>query len=95
MDQLQRAGVPCGVVQSGDDLLADPHLRERGFIAGVDHRTLGHMPVAAVPMRLSGGGLEPPRWLADLGRHNEYVYCELLGYTRDQLRVWQETGIVR
>ena len=27
MDLLQRAGVPCGVVQTGKDLVADPHLK--------------------------------------------------------------------
>ncbi|HEX9453035.1 MAG TPA: CoA transferase, partial [Candidatus Binatia bacterium] len=30
-DQLQKAGVPAGVVQTGEDLVNDPQLNERGF----------------------------------------------------------------
>lgn len=94
MRLLQEAGVPCGVVQSGEDLYHDPHLRAREYIAWVDHPSLGRMPLAPTPLRLSGGGLEAPRCAAMLGEHNEYVICEILGYSREQLRAWQENGVV-
>jgi benzylsuccinate CoA-transferase BbsF subunit len=45
MLQLQGAGVPAGVVQSGQDLFEDPHLRARDFISAIEHPTL-------VPSRL-------------------------------------------
>jgi benzylsuccinate CoA-transferase BbsF subunit len=95
MQCLQEAGVPAGVVQSGEDLLRDPQLRARGFIGEVDHPTLGRSPVAGQPMSIAPSGLEPASWTAELGKHNEYVYCDLLGYSREQLRHWQTAGIVR
>lgn len=94
MRRLQEAGVPCGVVQSGEDLVNDPHLRARGYITGIDHPILGHMPLAALPVRLSDDGLEPPRRPALLGEHNDYVICGILGYTREQLGDWQRQGII-
>jgi benzylsuccinate CoA-transferase BbsF subunit len=94
MDQLQAAGVPCGVVQSGEDLFYDPHLRDRGFIADVEHPTLGRIQLPAVPVTVSGGGIDAPRCADMLGAHTEYVVCELLGYSREQLAQWQQAEIL-
>lgn len=95
MDCLQRAGVPAGAVQSGQDLLEDEHSRQRGFIGEVQHPKFGRLPVAGMPMHISNGTFDPPAWTAELGKHNEYVVCDVLGYSRDQLRSWQEEGVVR
>ena len=94
MHQLQRAGVPAGVVQSGEDLFHDLHLRERGFIRGVEHPTMGHIPLPAVPVEVSGGGVDEPRCPDPLGGHTEYVVCELLGYSREQLAEWQRAEVL-
>ena len=82
-----------GVVASGEDLYGDPHLRARDFIAAVPHPTLGTLPLPTVPLRLPEGALEPPRTY-QLGEHNRYVFCDLLGYSPDQLAAWQGEGIV-
>ncbi len=94
MQTLQAAGVPAGVVATGEDLFHDPHLRARDYITGINHPIIGAMPLAAVPMRLAAGAVEPPRGAARLGEDNEYVYCDLLGYSREQLAAWQREGIV-
>jgi crotonobetainyl-CoA:carnitine CoA-transferase CaiB-like acyl-CoA transferase len=94
MEALQAAGVAAGVVQSGHDLLEDGHLHQRGFINTVDHPRFGRLPVAGVPAHISNGEMLPPKWTAELGKHNEYVICDILGHTRDQLRAWQEARVV-
>lgn len=94
MTALQTAGVPCGVVQSGDDLYHDPHLQARGGITSVDHPTLGNMPLASLPIRLPAGALEPARRAAMLGEHNGYILGDLLGYSADQIAAWQAAGVV-
>jgi crotonobetainyl-CoA:carnitine CoA-transferase CaiB-like acyl-CoA transferase len=94
MHQLQQAGVPCGVVQSGEDLFHDLHLRERGFIGGVEHPTLGHVPLPIVPLHVSDGGVEPLRCSDMLGAHTEYVICQLLGYSKEQLEEWRAAEIL-
>lgn len=92
MHRLQEAGVPCGVVQSGEDLFYDRHLRERGFIAGVEHPLLGHVPVPQFPVHLDGVGVDELRPPDMLGAHTEYAICGLLGYSREQLETWQREG---
>ena len=94
MHRLQEAGVPCGVVQSGEDLFHDPHLRARDFIGGVDHPLLGHMPMAALPLRVGGDGIEELRSPDLLGAHTEYAICELLGHSHEQLESWQAEGVL-
>ena len=48
-DRLQSAGVPCGVVQTGEDLCNDPQLKERGFIVAVENPPPGPRCAAQFP----------------------------------------------
>jgi len=94
MRQLQELGVPCGVVQSGGDLAADPHLKARGFIETVHHPVLGDVAMAGLPLHFKAGGAEPFRSPPSLGADNEYAVCEVLGHSRDELERWQREQVV-
>ncbi|HLH24331.1 MAG TPA: CoA transferase [Chloroflexota bacterium] len=94
MRQLQAAGVPCGAVQTGEDLCRDPQYAARGSIVAVEHPTRGRMALADVPVRFAAGRLAPPRRAPLLGEHNEYVFCDVLGYSAEQLAAWQAAGVV-
>jgi crotonobetainyl-CoA:carnitine CoA-transferase CaiB-like acyl-CoA transferase len=94
MNGLQGAGVPCGVVQRPEELFVDPQLRARGAIVEAEHPRLGRLPLAAVPLVLSGEGLAPVRNAPALGEHNAYVFCDVLGYAPEQLAAWQAAGVV-
>ena len=94
MERLQSAGVPAGVVQSGADLAADPHLAARGFIETTHHPVLGDMPMAGLPLHFSAGGHEPYRSPPPLGADNEYVITELLGHSREELARWEAEQVV-
>jgi len=83
MQRLQQAGVPCGVVQNGADLAADPHLRERGFIVGVENERLGRVILPGFPLRFAHAKLAP-RWeFPELGRDTEAVVRDVLGYSEE------------
>ncbi|MBX5490852.1 MAG: CoA transferase [Chloroflexi bacterium] len=94
MHALQAAGVPCAAVARGEDLFHDPHYRARGGVVVVEHPRLGQYPTAAVPLRLTDEGLVPARRAPLLGEHNRYVFCDVLGYSPEQLAAWQAAGIV-
>ena len=79
MALLQEAGVPSGVVQSGEQLYHDRHLRARGFIAEVQHaQPWGRMEHPRSPAVLSGESA-PLRGMPAVGEHNEDVLAGLLG----------------
>jgi crotonobetainyl-CoA:carnitine CoA-transferase CaiB-like acyl-CoA transferase len=94
MERLQAAGVPAGVVQSGADLAADPHLRARGFLETVSHPILGEITMAGLPIHFSRGGAEPYKSPPRLGADNEYVVTELLGHSKEELTRLEEAQIV-
>lgn len=79
MWNLQSVGVPAGVVQNGEQLYHDIHLRSRGFIQRVQHtesRTLEH---TGIPVKFSRTQGRIIQGLPGLGQHNAYVYEDLLG----------------
>jgi crotonobetainyl-CoA:carnitine CoA-transferase CaiB-like acyl-CoA transferase len=94
MDRLQAAGVAAAVVQSGWDLLADRHLRARGFVKTIRHPLLGEIPVAGTPLRFDGA--EHARFTSPppLGADNEYVVSEVLGHSRAELESWRDEQVV-
>lgn len=85
--------VPCAPVNSPEDILTDPHYRSREFWVEIDHPETGKLTYPSAPFKMS----ETP-WRAGraplLGEHNEEVYCQRLGYTRNDLVRMTEMGVV-
>ena len=85
MDVLQRAGVPCGVVQSQSDLWEDPQLEHRDFFQWLNHTECGPMPYNGLQFLLSRspGKLSMPHAL--IGEHNELILKDFLGLSEDEI----------
>ncbi|HXV79392.1 MAG TPA: CoA transferase [Candidatus Binatia bacterium] len=85
MDRLQRAGVPSGVVQTGEDLTNDPHLKDRGFIVAVENPRLGHIVLPSFPLQFANAKLTR-RWeFPVLGRDTQAVLRDVVGYTDETI----------
>lgn len=84
-----------GPVHSLPDLFADGHLRARNMFVEVEH-PLGDrftLPGTIFKMRNS----HPPAVTSAaplLGEHNGDVFCDLLGYTQEELHALEEAEIV-
>jgi formyl-CoA transferase len=94
VDALEKAGVPCGVVQTYDQVFSDPHLNARGFFPDAPHAKLGAVKQIGSPMRMSE---TPPRISRAgplLGEHSAEVLREI-GYEQDQIRALAEAGVIR
>ena len=74
---LKAADVPCGRVNSVDDLLVDPHLTASGFWQEIEHPSEGTLRTAAVPFTLSAHPQAAHRPAPRLGEHSEEVLREL------------------
>jgi len=94
MKVMGDAGVPCGACQDTGEVLADPHLRERGMIVEMDYPPRGGtFQTVGLPMKLSASPVDysrPPM----LGEHTESVLAELLGVSSDEVRTLKEKGAV-
>jgi benzylsuccinate CoA-transferase BbsF subunit len=85
MAMMQAAGVPAGIVATGEDLHRDPQLKHRGHFVVLDHAEMGPHALEAPPFRFSKTGSGPVRSGPLLGEHNEYVCRELLSLTPDEM----------
>lgn len=74
---LERAGVPCGVLNSLDQVLADEHVRSRGVVREVTHPTLGSVRVTGSPVRFSHTPIRVERAGPLLGEHTREILGEL------------------
>ena len=93
-DQLQKAGVPAGVVQTGEDLTNDPHLKARGFIVSVENPRLGRVVLPNFPLRFANAKLSR-RWeFPELGRDTEAVLREVVGYSAAAIAAYRHDGVL-
>ena len=78
VETLQAAGVPAAPVADSAEVLADPHLLERGFVTHAEHPVAGTRPVLSLPWATDGRRVDDFRPAPNFGQHNEWLLKELL-----------------
>jgi crotonobetainyl-CoA:carnitine CoA-transferase CaiB-like acyl-CoA transferase len=80
-------------VNDAPGLLEDAQLSSRGFWVELDHPVVGKMKYPKGP--LYSDAIGAPRKAAPLlGEDNERVYCDELGYSKEDLAVLRTTGVI-
>jgi crotonobetainyl-CoA:carnitine CoA-transferase CaiB-like acyl-CoA transferase len=96
VDALAREGVPCGPVNSIDQVFADPQVVSRGMRIDVAHAAAraGTVPLIASPLRMST--TPPDYWRGPplLGQHTDEVLEELLGLGADERSELRRNGVI-
>lgn len=89
-----KEGVPVSLVYSMADIFNDPHYAAREDILEMPHKTLGSIKMPGIFPKFS----ETPgsvRWVGpDMGAHNEEIYCDMLGYTKEEFAAMKEDGVI-
>jgi crotonobetainyl-CoA:carnitine CoA-transferase CaiB-like acyl-CoA transferase len=70
---LEDAGVPCGVLNTIEQMAADEHVHARGFIVELPHSKVGKVRATGSPVRLSRTPVRLERAGPLLGEHTEEV----------------------
>jgi crotonobetainyl-CoA:carnitine CoA-transferase CaiB-like acyl-CoA transferase len=94
IEAFVRAGAALAPINTIADLLADPHVQERGIIATVDDDDLGPIRMQNVAFRMSDtpGGI---RFTGrGLGQDNEAVYRDELDISDDELARLRAEGVL-
>ena len=94
MNTLQSVGVAAVASLSSEELFHDPHLKERGLWTKVKHPVIGEQVVALPPWKLSVTPVKVNHAAPLLGEHNQYVFGELLGMSKEEIAALEEEEIL-
>lgn len=84
MDWMQSQGVPCGVVQSPEDMHRDPQLKHRKHYWKLEHPEMGLRTYDGPSFRLSKTPSEVTKPAPLIGEDNEYVCKQILGMSDEE-----------
>ncbi len=96
LEGLERVGVPCGPVNTLDQVFADPQVRHRGMQVQVPHPLAGsgHVDLIGSPLRFSRTPVTLRRAPPTLGQHTDEVLEELLGMDADERARLRREGVI-
>ncbi|MFQ5934734.1 MAG: CaiB/BaiF CoA transferase family protein, partial [Dehalococcoidia bacterium] len=89
----QEIRVPFTKVQTIGEVMTDPQNEARGFFPEIEHPIAGKLKYPGSPFGVAQSALQPFR-APLLGEHNQEVYCQTLGYSREEMVRLREVGII-
>jgi benzylsuccinate CoA-transferase BbsF subunit len=92
-ERLQKAGIAASVSYSTRQLTHDPHLAQRGFFLKTRHAVLGEVTLTSLPYRFSNSPAGNFQTAPLLGEHNDYVFGQLLGMSKEEIRQLTEEKV--
>ncbi len=84
VELMQSFGVPCGIVQSAEEMHADPQLAHRHHYWKLEHPYMGLRTYDSPAFKLSKTPTELTKAAPMLGEDNEYIYKTLIGLSDDE-----------
>jgi crotonobetainyl-CoA:carnitine CoA-transferase CaiB-like acyl-CoA transferase len=94
LEQLEKAGVPCGPVNDFAQVFADPHVKSRGMEIKVDHPFEHALSLIRNPLTFSGTPVKDYRAPPLLGANTREVLAAKLGYDEAKLDALKAQGII-
>lgn len=91
---LESITIPCGPINTLDQVFRDPQVRARNMLIELDHPLAGTLTLVGSPLKLSA---TPPEYRAApplLGEHSRQVLGELLGLDGEALDGLVRAGVV-
>ena len=94
LEALERAGVPCGPINTVADVFADPQVQERGLKLDLPHPSIGSVPSVANPIKYSATPISYNSAPPMLGADTDEILREMLGVTSEEIARLRKGGIV-
>ena len=92
MQILQKAGVAAGPSFNIEELINDPHVKQRGIFIEQNHPAAGKTIVYRSPWKSALTETNPPA--PSLGEHNNYVFKELLGMSDEEISALIDSKVI-
>lgn len=76
-EKCDKHSIPCGPIQTLDEVVKDPQLQARDMFIDYDHPTAGAMTMIGSPLKLSRTPVTATSHPPDVGEHNDEVFGSL------------------
>jgi crotonobetainyl-CoA:carnitine CoA-transferase CaiB-like acyl-CoA transferase len=94
LDALERAGVPCGPINTIADVFADPQVQARGVRLDLPHPAIGSVPSVANPIKYSATPIAYRSAPPMLGADTDEILRDMLGLAPAEIARMRKAGIV-
>ena len=91
---LEPQGIMCGPVNNIAQVVNDPHIKERGMVAEVNHPRVGKLRVTGTPMKFSRTECKIEKACPDVGEHTQQILSSMLGMLPEQIEELRKTGVI-
>jgi crotonobetainyl-CoA:carnitine CoA-transferase CaiB-like acyl-CoA transferase len=86
--------IMCGPVNNIEQVVQDPHIRERDMVLEVEHSRLGTLKVTGTPMKFSRTACRIEKASPELGEHTTDVLSTWLGLTERDIQNLRESKAI-
>jgi len=93
LEQLTAVGVPCAPVQTRNQVIRHPHVREMGIVVETEHPAAGRLRQARAAARFSRTPAEIRRGAPALGEHTREILGEF-GYSAAEIAALRADGVI-
>jgi crotonobetainyl-CoA:carnitine CoA-transferase CaiB-like acyl-CoA transferase len=93
VEVLNKAGVPCGPVNSIAEVFQDPQILAQGMVMDIEHPGYGIVRSLGFPIKFSDRPCQVRRPAPRLGEHSNEVLAEL-GYAAEDRDVLRRDGVI-
>jgi len=94
LEELEKAGVPCGPVNDLAGVFADPHVRSRGMEVKVDHPFEPSLSLIRNALTFSQTPVTEYRYPPRLGEHTREILAAKLGCDDTKIAELNLTGVI-
>ena len=94
VEELERVGIPCGPVNTIDQVASDPQILAREMIIDVQHPDAGKFKVVNTPFKFARTPYRAERASPDLGEHTEDILGQLLGMTHKEISELEGLSVI-
>ena len=90
----KRHRIPLAPVRDVNEVMHDPGMHERGFLAEIEHDEIGRITVPTSPLRFHGADPVPLMPSPKLGQHNAEIYGGWLGLSQDEIAALKSDAVI-
>ncbi len=93
IDALDKAGIPCGPINTIDEVFADPQVQHLGIATPVKSTYMGDIRLVASPLNFPGVSKAIRSATPQAGEHTAEILGEL-GYAQDEIDNMRSSGVI-